>query len=161
MSAQPPRDDDGFGQADWRLLDAIRLHDRSLRALLCTVARHGVALRLSAPVRAQAWLDQLARHPYFKGGQFLFDLLEWEDFMLDGDPPALLDAEAARVALDRIAQGLRSIAAAIDGEQVATALATLGAAGAHEELPPLESGFYLFNDVVLGGIALVAGRTGS
>jgi len=152
---------DGFGPGDLRLLDAIRLHDRSLRALLCTVARHGVALRLAAPTRAQAWLDQLASHPYFKGGQFLFDLLEWEDFMLDGDAPPLLDADAARIALDRIAQGLRSIAAAIDGEQVAAALATIHGGLAHEELPPLESGFYLFHDVVLGAIALVAGRPGA
>jgi hypothetical protein len=152
---------DGFGPADLRLLDAIRLHDRSLRALLCTVARHGVALRQAAPTRAQAWLDQLASHPYFKGGQFLFDLLEWEDFMLDGDTPPLLDADAARVALDRLAQGLRSIAAAIDGEQVAAALATISGALDDEELPPLESGFYLFHDVVLGAIALVAGRSGS
>ena len=33
-------------------------------------------------------------HPYYKGGQFLFDLLEWEDFMLDGEPPPLLDEAA-------------------------------------------------------------------
>jgi hypothetical protein len=160
----PPHD--AFGPADLRLLDAIRLHDRSLRVLLCTVARHGVALRLSAPARAQAWLDQLASHPYFKGGQsyfkggqFVFDLLEWEDFMLDGDAPPLLDADAAGAALDRIAQGLRSIAAAIDAEQVATVHAIFGAR-ADEDLPPLESGFYLFHDVVLGAIALIAGRSG-
>jgi len=157
--SSPPHD--GFGPADLRLLDAIRLHDRSLRVLLCTVARHGVALRLAAPARAQAWLDQLATHPYFKGGQFLFDLLEWEDFMLDGDAPPLLDADAARVALDRIALGLRSIASAIAGEQVATALESIHGAQADDELPPLESGFYLFHDVVLGAIALIGGRSGS
>lgn len=160
MSPQPPLRDDALLPADLRLLDAIHLHDRSLRALLCTLARHGVALRRAAPVRAQAWLDRVASHPYFKGGQFLFDLLEWEDFMLDGDAPPVLEADAARVALGRLAQGLRALVAAIDGEEVAQALAAMEGEPAGEALPSLEPGFYLFHDVVLGAVALTAGRSG-
>ncbi|HEX7440088.1 MAG TPA: hypothetical protein VF319_08300 [Caldimonas sp.] len=145
-----------FGPADERLLQALRVHDEGLRALLCTLARRGVALRRAAPQRAGRWLDELAPHPLFKAGQFLFDLLEWEDFMLDGAPPPLLDANTVRVALDRVTQLLRSIGAALDGE-AATAMTIDLAAGADgARLPALESSFYLFQEVVLGAISLLA-----
>jgi len=148
---------DAFGPADLQLLDAIRTHDQGLRALLCTLARHGVRMKEASPQLAQAWIDELAPHPYYKGGQFLFDLLEWEDFMLDGPAPRLLDAAAACGLLDRLAASLRGMVAAIDSGPVTGRFAVdmLPGAPADEELPELESKHYLFPCVVLGGIALL------
>lgn len=149
-----------FGPADLKLLGAIRTQDAGLRALLCTLARHGVKMRHEAPARARRWLDELSVHPFYKGGQFLFDLLEWEDFMVDGPPPEVLDANAARVALDRVAAALRALAAGLDeaaAEGVAIdPLASLRPAA----LPALEPGFYLYQDVVLGALALIVATAG-
>lgn len=154
-ASQAPRPD-AFGPADLTLLDAIRTHDQGLRALLCTLARHGVALQQNAPQRAQRWLDELASHPFFKGGQFLFDLLEWEDFMLDGEPPPVVNADAARLALDQLAAVLRAVGASIEGRQSVDVVINLGAHRETDTLPKLESGFYLFPCVVLGVISLLA-----
>jgi hypothetical protein len=152
---------DAFGPADLRLLDALRAHDRGLRALLCTIARHGAAMQQRSPQRAQRWLDELASHPLFKGGQFLFDLLEWEDFMLDGEPPPVVDQAAVRLALDRLAAGLRAAGAAIDPGGVADVAIDLGARGDADALPAPESGFYLFPCVVLGAISLLGASVSS
>ncbi len=153
--ASSKRNKTAFGPADLKLLSAIRTQDAGLRALLCTLARHGVAMRTQAPERAARWLDELSVHPLYKGGQFLFDLLEWEDFMLDGPAPEVLDANAARVALDRVAVALRALAAGTDPaafEGVAIdPMASLRPAA----LPALEAGFYLYQDVVLGALALI------
>lgn len=155
MATFSKRGKGGFESADLRLLEAIRVQDQGLRALLCTLARRGVALRRSAPQRARRWLDELSVHPLFKGGQFLFDLLEWEDFMLEGDSPALLDANAARVALERIAGVLRALSAGLDGRaQEPVALDPL-ASLRPEAMPALEAGFYLYHDVVLGAVSLL------
>jgi hypothetical protein len=175
MTPPPARDDDALGPPDRALIEAIRTHDAGLRALLCTLARHGVAMRRAEPARARAWLDALATHPFYKAGQFLFDLLEWEDFMLDAEAPPLLDAAAALRALDRVAQALRAVGAAIDGQapedaeagveagaetgdrasSEADAGAMSGVPVAAESLPALEPGFYLYPSVVLGALALV------
>ncbi|KUO00029.1 hypothetical protein [Streptomyces caeruleatus] len=72
---------------DAAFLDLVRRGNARTRAVLCTLARHGVALRRDEPERAARLLEALGVWPVYKGGQFLFDLLEWEDFMLDGDPP--------------------------------------------------------------------------
>ncbi|MFF5858997.1 hypothetical protein ACFY8B_25785 [Streptomyces sp. NPDC012751] len=64
-----------------------------LRQYLCTLARHGVAVRRGEPERARALLDAVRPWPLYKGGQFLFDLMEWEDLMTDGAPPPLLPTE--------------------------------------------------------------------
>jgi hypothetical protein len=61
-----------------------------------------VVFRQDDPERASQLLQVLSPFPCYKAGQFLFDLLEWEDFMLDGPEP------------------------------------------------PIEPGFYLYQDVVLG-----------
>ena len=152
-----PSTHDGLFPADRQLLDALRLHDQGLRALLCTLARHGVALREAAPARAQAWLDRLSTHPYVKGGQFLFDLLEWEDFMLDGEAPPALDTRVVRQALGRVTQALRALSASLDGAPSVTEWAGIEEGhGASPELPALEPGFYLFQDVLLGSVALAA-----
>lgn len=154
MNPPAPRDDDPLGPPDRALVEAIRAHDAGLRALLCTLARHGLAMRRAQPARAQAWLDALAPHPYYKGGQFLFDLLEWEDFMLDGEAPPLLDAAAVVRALDRVAHALRAVAAEIDGQPSGPAVRTV-AAVPDDTLPSLAGDLYLFPCVVLGALALL------
>ncbi|MEU1403975.1 hypothetical protein ABZ471_16655 [Streptomyces sp. NPDC005728] len=72
---------------DAAVLDLVRRGNARTRAVLCTLARHGIAMRREEPERAARLLEVLGVWPVYKGGQFLFDLLEWEDFMLDGDPP--------------------------------------------------------------------------
>jgi len=147
---------DAFGPADLQLLDAMRTHDQGLRALLCTLARHGLAMKEAAPRRAERWIDELAPHPYYKGGQFLFDLLEWEDFMLDGAAPPVLDAAQACRMLDRIASSLRSMVATIDaGQGAGLAIDVAPLALAEQALPELEAKLHLFPFVVLGAIALL------
>jgi len=84
---------------DAAVLDLVHRSNARLRAALCTVARHGVAMRRDEPERARGLLEALGVWPLYKGGQFLFDLLEWEDFMLDGDTPPLV---ATREELDFI-----------------------------------------------------------
>lgn len=152
--ASSKRSKAAFGPVDLKLLAAIRTQDAGLRALLCTLARHGVALRTGAPERAARWLDELSVHPFYKGGQFLFDLLEWEDFMLDGPAPELLDANAARVALDRMSAALRALAGAEQPASEGVAIDPM-ASLRPAALPALEAGFYLYQDVVLGALALI------
>ncbi len=145
-----PTKGDPFGAVDVQLLDLIRGQDAILRATLCTFARRGVAFRKLQPERAAKWLDALSTHPLFKGGQFLFDLLEWEDFMLDGSPPPLLDSGEAMAFLERIAGALSAIYGKSPLSGMGMASGPLSGA---EPLPALESGFYLYRDVVLGALA--------
>ncbi|PSL51898.1 putative repeat protein (TIGR01451 family) [Saccharothrix carnea] len=164
-----------------------------LREVLCTLARRGAAIRQDDPQRARQILDALAPWPFYKGGQFLFDLLEWEDFMIDGEPPPILSratfgklldlpvgwVDATLAAVETHAPGpLRPIVA---NPQVrwltATAQSTLhgvvrgltglvappGTPGTEPDadddtLPPLQSGFYLYEDVVLGLFDLIGSR---
>lgn len=190
-----------------------------LRQCLCTLARHGVALRRRDPERARALLDAVRPWPLYKGGQFLFDLMEWEDLMVDGDPPPLMTTEritaawtlpvqwiaataaqtpavarripgqrtaaaldlplrllatTARTALLGAAQdltGLLTTPAPATGEPTATdgePSATDGADGEptaastapapdpeDPELPPLEGGFYLYEDIALGTLTVL------
>ena len=138
----------GFRPVDEALLRLLAAQNVVLRAVLCTLARRGVAFRQRDPDRARMWLDALAVHPLFKGGQFLFDLLEWEDFMLDGEPPPLIDGAALAAVLDLVKQGLDALRQAIEGEPVAT-LSPVDIPSP-TDLPPLEAGFTLYRDVVLG-----------
>jgi hypothetical protein len=137
--------DDPFGPTDFHVFDLIQNQNAILRAALCTLARHGVAFRRDEPERAAGWIDQLSSHPFYKGGQFLFDLLEWEDFMLDGPPPPLLDRAKIVALLERIAAALSSVQGQlVDFKFVAEPIGTV------DDLPLLESGFYLYRDVILG-----------
>lgn len=100
-----------------------------LRACLCTLARHGVALRRREPERAGALLARVECWPLYKGGQFLFDLMEWEDLMLDGDPPPLMPAEHIRASCTLPVQWIAAAttpapgpAQLIPGQRIAAAL---------------------------------------
>jgi hypothetical protein len=160
MTPTQQADDAAFGAVDLQLLAAIRRHDLGLRSVLCTLARHGVVLRQAQPTRAQAWLDELAVHPLYKGGQFLFDLLEWEDFMLDGEAPPALDGPALQHALARLTDSLHAISAGLGGPVPSAVPTTVdpGFGSTGGELPALRSSFYLYQDVVLGAVRLLTQR---
>jgi hypothetical protein len=147
--------------AELSVLASIGRGNEWLRALLCTLARRGVAYRLTRPEASRQMLDALSRWPIYKAGQFLFDLMEWEDFMLDGPPPPLLPTSLDPAAMQRLARSLNAVQAALDGAVDPAAWpglrATLaGALPAEGDLPPLEPGFYLYQDVVLGAIGSAA-----
>ena len=95
-----------FDETDYLLLGLIEAQNLTLRATLCALARRGVAFREHDPERTRRWIEELIPHPLFKGGQFLFDLLEWDDFMLDGEPPPLFDPSYLVPILNRFASGL-------------------------------------------------------
>ncbi|NJN05799.1 MAG: hypothetical protein HC814_04710 [Rhodobacteraceae bacterium] len=126
------------------LMRLVPLND-GLRGVACTLARLGVGFRRTFPERAARWIEILEPHPFYKLGQVMFDLLEWEDFMLDGEV-ALAEPQAVADLVNKIVAQ-----AGIEVEPVAFP----------SDLPPLEMGFYLYRDVVLGGVRLVleAGST--
>ncbi|MFE9449541.1 hypothetical protein [Streptomyces sp. NPDC006739] len=181
------------------MLDLVRRSNARTRAVLCTLARLGVAMRHEEPERAARLLEALGVWPVYKGGQFLFDLLEWEDFLLDGTPPPPVGAEdlaaALRLPLRLLSEAVDTAPAVLRGVPTqrtaaafdlplrfltATAKAALdGIAGdlgsmtapasgpsdePERELPPLEAGFHLYQDIVLGTVAtagpLLDGPTG-
>lgn len=167
-----------FNLADQALLQALARHNAQARAVLCTLARRGAAMRRDEAARADAWLAALAPHPYYKGGQFLFDLLEWEDFMLDGEPPPLLDEAELLAALGRAATVLRAFALEVrgaagegagdsgpGGEPAAAPDAERATKRPSRRVrdksawPALAGNAYLYPEVVLGAIAALT-RTG-
>lgn len=148
---------------DIEVLLAIARTNDWLRAALHTLARRGVALRQQQPDRAFELLQLLSPHPFYKGGQFLFDLLEWEDFIVDGPPPApvetVLDTSSVR-ALSGVLRGLKGYldgALPRDMDFVASFDPT-AFVDVDEDLPPLEPGFYLYQDIVLGLLRTVIHR---
>jgi hypothetical protein len=64
--------------------------------VLCTLARRGGHVRETDPARARQILDELSRSPLYRGGQFLFDLLELEDFMVNGIPRSASSSSTSR-----------------------------------------------------------------
>jgi len=133
----------GLTPSDRRLIGFAAARDAELRAGLSTLARFGVSVRRADADRAEALVTAFETHPFTKAGQTLFDLLEWEDFLLDGE---LAAADAA--ALLKVIEPL----AARFGLPI-PALPDLS------DLPPLEAGFYLFRDVMIGLLALASAAT--
>ncbi|MFD7130817.1 hypothetical protein [Streptomyces sp. NPDC059894] len=207
-----PADTGPLTPTDHRALAFLGQSNSRLRRGLCTLARYGVALRRRDPERARVLLDTVRPWPLHKGGQFLFDLMEWEDLMVDGDPPPLMATERIISACSLPVQWLAATAEAaptattlIPGQRTAAALdlplrllattaraafrgatqdltdllsepasqdethdaadataadATAADSGAEgtaddEELPPLEAGFYLYEDIVLGALVVL------
>jgi hypothetical protein len=143
--------------ADLEMLAALGRWNDWLRALLCTAARRGVALRLREPVRAEQLLVELSRWPWFKGGQFLFDLMEWEDFMVDGSAPPLLPGAFGSRGWSKLTHWLGRLQAAVDIEFEPGSTPLRFADEVEEELtasvgelPPLQPGLHLYRDVALG-----------
>lgn len=144
--ARPPKQT--LTQDDLVLLDLFHARSQDLRAVAVTLARLGVRWRQAQGARTAAWLKQLETHPFYKAGQVLFDLLEWEDFMLDG-PGELANPQAIAALLNRFSAQLGI---------------TIPALPLPADLPALEPGFYLYRDVVLGilwtALAAQAGFSG-
>ncbi|MFE1196754.1 hypothetical protein ACFW6E_28970 [Streptomyces olivaceoviridis] len=206
----PPAGPTGTGPltpTDHRAFAFLGHVNSSLRQCLCTLARHGVALRRDAPERARLLLDTVRPWPLYKGGQFLFDLMEWEDLMVDGDPPPVMSTErivAACTLPVRLAAAATEEASAVTklvpGQRTTAALGLplslltttarstllsaaqdltdlLGPAAPDDadpdddagyatdpepvtddtgaELPPLEAGFYLYEDIALGALSVL------
>lgn len=122
--------------ADRTLLDLFSARSEDMRQGGVALARLGIAWRRAEPDRAAEWIGQLESHPFYKAGQVAFDLFEWEDFMLDGDV-------AATPTLP-ILPAINQFLSGIDGMQ------ELPEISMSANLPPLEPGFYLYRDVVLG-----------
>jgi hypothetical protein len=142
----------GLLPGDRAVLSLLRALNGLTRSGLCTLARHGAAVRRDDPERAARLAEVLSAWPLFKGGQFLFDLLEWEDFMLDGDPPPLWPAgEAAMVLAGPVAwlRALLPAAGAAGSEPAATSTESEG-----RELPELRAHFRIYDDVVIGAVTL-------
>lgn len=104
-----------------------------------------------------AWLRVvLSTSPLYKGGQFLVDLMEWEDFMLDGDPPPVLDSVLDAAALQRVSSLFDRFAAHLDGSHALapeTWRTVMPAVLAVDEtLPSLSGGLYLYRDCVPGAL---------
>ncbi|MES9520397.1 hypothetical protein [Streptomyces capoamus] len=206
-TSPPPADPAGTGpltSTDHRAFAFLDHVNSGLRQCLCTLARHGVALRRDAPERARILLDTVRPWPLYKGGQFLFDLMEWEDLMVDGDPPPLMSTERMVAACTLPVQLMAAaatgevptVAKLVPGQRTTAALdlplrllavtarsTLLGAAqditdllgpstapddgDGHAtgpepvtddpgtELPPLEAGFYLYEDIVLGALSVL------
>jgi hypothetical protein len=164
-------------------LEAILGANAWVRGVACTLARRGVAFREADAPRSRALLDALSTWPTYRAGQLLFDLLELEDFMIDGEQPDGVAMTLPPAALQRLAELLRAAQRHLDGAQpdlaalAPAALQRFGgllravkrsldaalrghdgqaaparppADGLATALPPLEAGFYLYDDVVLG-----------
>lgn len=138
---------------DLALLGGLERTNQWLRAVLCTLARRGVGVRRADPPRARSLIEALSVHPLYKAGQVIFDLTELEDFMVSGPPPEPLPTALDATSLQRWRRVLVSAARLLDGAALdpGEPAATISAsAEGPQELPPLEPGFYLFQDVVLG-----------
>jgi hypothetical protein len=151
----PPNQLPGFANLspdETAALQALARGNEWLRAVLCTLARRGVAYRQADARRAQAILSILSPFPYYKAGQFLFDLMEWEDFMLDGPPPPILGTVMDWRAIQNLGAWLQELQSYLDGNVPAPTLPgfLVQGQGSSENLPPLEPGYYLYQDVVLG-----------
>jgi hypothetical protein len=139
---------------DVALLMSLRQSGEWFRAVLCTLARRGRGFRETQPQRTRALLDALSVYPWYKGGQFLFDLMEWEDFMLMEPAPPLVPTVLDAGALGRITDTLNQIRQHLDGTPVMQAAPIVAVAvSMPEDLPRLEASMYLYEDVVLGVVS--------
>jgi hypothetical protein len=162
-SASGPRPSGGDGPlsgSDLELLAGLARANEWTRSLLCTLGRRGTWLRHREPDRADALLRAVSAWPWYKAGQFLFDLLEWEDFMVDGPPSPEFPGDVDEVALKRLVGLLRLAAFQIDATLPAWApddnRTHAAAQRVPADLPPLEPGYYLYQDVVLGVLLSVS-----
>lgn len=159
------------GPGDDLLIERIESATAASRALLCALARRGKELALRDEARAERLMRAARAHPLYKAARIGFDLLELEDLMLDGPPPARVSGyfEAGSVraivdSLERLRRALVDASAAMQGSSDIRELSPGGSALARLssgiELSPedepaggwpaLEGGDYLFDLVALG-----------
>ncbi|MEL7038863.1 MAG: hypothetical protein AAFO04_25130 [Cyanobacteria bacterium J06592_8] len=135
-------------------LAAIARGNESLRAVLCTLARRGLAFRQGHPERAKAILEALSPYPLYKGGQFLFDLMEWEDFMLDGTPPEIVPLDFLGILPESLANLFKALGNYLNpasyDDLTDSQPNEINLSAAERQLPVLESSFYLYQEVILG-----------
>lgn len=134
-----------FSPGDASLLSLFSERSEDMKAVLCLLAQMGVRWRRMESALCSDWVQLLEPHPFYKGGQVLFDLLEFEDFMLDG-AAAAVPHERLRAQIDRIMTALN---------------VTPPDFSVPEDLPDLETGFYLYRDVVLGVLSLARQMEGA
>jgi len=141
---------------DLALLAGIQRGNDWLRATLCTLARRGSGFRRDHPRRAEVLLASLSRYPFYKAGQFLFDLTEWEDFMLDGPPPPIVPTTLDAASMKRLAKLIEGFRIYIDGSEPAVVAeiddSLVAESPTDANLPPLEASLYLYQELVLGVI---------
>ena len=156
MNTSDEHSNDGLLQPeDLAVLESLERGSYWLRAVLCTLARRGVAFRQQHDKRARRILDELSTSPLYKSGQFVFDLLEMEDFMVDATPPETISTTLDATTLIRLAALLNSVKRHLDSAVEPLSLESLDVQlkadrDTPEKLPALEAGFYLYQDVVLG-----------
>jgi hypothetical protein len=149
---------------DEKLLAGIEGATLGGRALLCTLARMGMALRRDDPVRAHLLLHATQPHPLYKGGRLLFDVLELEDLMLDGPPPAPVGRAALQAVTGSLADLIRTLArfaselkavgnGDVRGEDAEPPAPRDEEEEPASELPELDTSEYLYDLVVLGALA--------
>src|SRR5688572_21992612 len=107
--SEKPAPDEVLLPEDLAVLGAFQGGSQWLRAVCCTLARRGVAFRQGHPQRASRILATLSVSPVYKGGQLLFDLLEWEDFLVDGPAPPVVPTTLDATTLRRLAVFLNTI----------------------------------------------------
>jgi hypothetical protein len=149
----------GFTPEERATLAAIARGNEWLRAVLCTLARRGLGYRQAQPDRAREIIRLLSPYPFYKAGQFLFDLMEWEDFMLDGPAPPILPAVFDGRALSHLSHLLHAVRRGLDGsilEEMESVLSPPAGGFPDENLPPIEPSLYLYQDVILGSIFSIA-----
>ncbi|WP_299964308.1 hypothetical protein [uncultured Roseobacter sp.] len=135
---------DDLPKADAALLAKLVPLSDSMRGVACALARLGVLFRRNDAVRAQKWLTLLEPHPLYKFGQVMFDLLEFEDFMLDGDIPEVVPSDLA----DTLKRLLKSADLSVPEDL-----------SLPDNLPELETGFFLYRDVLLGVLSVALHET--
>ena len=148
---------------DIEMLLAVARANDWMRAALHTLARRGTALRQKHPDRAFELLQLLSPHPFYKAGQFLFDLLEWEDFIVDGPPPESIDTVLNTASIEAVGGVLRGLKGYLDGAlprdmSVVNSFDPMAFVHVEPDLPPLQPGFYLYQDIVLGLLHTVVQR---
>ena len=148
---------------DVEILTNLARSNEWLRAVLHTLARRGTAFRQRYPERAFELLQILAPFPFYKAGQFLFDLLEWEDFIVDGSSPRPRSEVFDTGSLRAVGSVLRGLRGYVDGAlpremNMFNGFDPMDFVMSEGDLPPLQPGFYLYQDIVLGLLRTVVQR---
>lgn len=144
-----------MSRADELLIAQIESGTQTTRALLCALARRGKALARDQPQRAERLLHAFRRHPGYKAGRIVFDLLELEDLMLDGPLPERIDGYFETESVQALAEWLERLRRGVDAQRESPQVDVRGVTLEPEPepaggWPPLLASEYLFDLVVLG-----------
>lgn len=138
------------------VLDAVARGTGAWRSVLCAAARRGKALQADEPEVALVALAGLRSNPLYKGLRVMFDLLELEDLMLDGAPPADVERWLTPAARDWITATMGRVHTDLAADAELAPLASLATVDLLPEPAPSggwpepTSAEYLYDLVVLG-----------